>query len=117
MRKRAVGPVLPVANEWTAANNALPGRQPNYGMAYDNGRVVPPAQVCAVILPGSVSEDGYYIASDQAMDAGLALPGIIVVVLISRRRPYPRGCCIRRGYDLTGNESGRCPECGRAANK
>jgi hypothetical protein len=27
-----------------------------------------------------------------------------------RRRPAPRAC--RCGYDLTGNTSGRCPECG-----
>jgi hypothetical protein len=28
------------------------------------------------------------------------------------RRPRP-GCCQGCGYDLTGNVSGRCPECGR----
>lgn len=28
-----------------------------------------------------------------------------------RRKP---GCCTACGYDLTGNVSGRCPECGRA---
>ncbi|MCA9242789.1 MAG: hypothetical protein KDA32_02450 [Phycisphaerales bacterium] len=27
-------------------------------------------------------------------------------------RPLGRHCCQRCGYDLTGNESGRCPECG-----
>lgn len=26
-------------------------------------------------------------------------------------RRYPAGCCQKCGYDLTGNESGRCPEC------
>ncbi len=30
------------------------------------------------------------------------------------RRRYPPGHCRRCGYDLTGNQSGRCPECGRA---
>jgi len=30
-----------------------------------------------------------------------------------RRRPRP-GCCAACGYDLTGNVSGRCPECGTA---
>jgi hypothetical protein len=30
-----------------------------------------------------------------------------------RRRRRPRkGLCIKCGYDLTGNESGICPECG-----
>ena len=28
-------------------------------------------------------------------------------------RRYPRGHCQGCGYDLTGNVSGRCPECGR----
>ncbi len=28
------------------------------------------------------------------------------------RRRYPPGHCQRCGYDLTGNVSGRCPECG-----
>lgn len=28
-----------------------------------------------------------------------------------RRAPLP-GCCSNCGYDLTGNVSGRCPECG-----
>lgn len=30
------------------------------------------------------------------------------------RRPIPAHCCQRCGYDLTGNVSGRCPECGTA---
>ena len=31
-----------------------------------------------------------------------------------RRRIRP-GCCLRCGYDLTGNTSGVCPECGEKA--
>ena len=31
-----------------------------------------------------------------------------------RDRRYPRGHCQYCGYDLTGNVSGRCPECGKA---
>ncbi len=30
------------------------------------------------------------------------------------RRKHPPGHCPHCGYDLTGNESGVCPECGRA---
>jgi hypothetical protein len=30
------------------------------------------------------------------------------------RRPFPAGRCRTCGYDLTGNVSGRCPECGGA---
>jgi hypothetical protein len=33
-----------------------------------------------------------------------------------RRQEAKRGCCIRCGYDLTGNVSGRCPECGNAVD-
>ena len=33
----------------------------------------------------------------------------------SDRRRFPPGHCQRCGYDLTGNVSGRCPECGRSA--
>ena len=34
---------------------------------------------------------------------------------VDRRRP-PLGHCQRCGYDLTGNVSGRCPECGEAVD-
>jgi hypothetical protein len=41
--------------------------------------------------------------------------GLLVALLLLRdsRRVRP-GCCLCCGYDLTGNVSGRCPECGRA---
>ena len=32
------------------------------------------------------------------------------------RRRFPPGHCQKCGYDLTGNVSGRCPECGKAAS-
>ena len=34
--------------------------------------------------------------------------------LYVRRRWGREGRCIKCGYDLTGNVSGRCPECGEA---
>jgi len=37
--------------------------------------------------------------------------GAMMMAAATRRRPP--GCCVQCGYDLTGNESGRCPECGR----
>lgn len=37
--------------------------------------------------------------------------GAIMLVVACRRRPP--GHCTQCGYDLTGNESGVCPECGR----
>ena len=32
-------------------------------------------------------------------------------ILWRKTRSHPKGHCQRCGYDLTGNESGRCPEC------
>jgi len=43
--------------------------------------------------------------------AGVAIPTIL---LWWRDRPFPAGHCQQCGYDLTGNVSGRCPECGTA---
>lgn len=43
------------------------------------------------------------------------LPFVVIPLLLlwqpARRRP-PRGCCLNCGYNLTGNVSGACPECG-----
>ncbi len=40
------------------------------------------------------------------------LPVALCALLWLRRRRFPPGHCQRCGYDLTGNVSGRCPECG-----
>ncbi|MCG3132419.1 MAG: hypothetical protein FLDDKLPJ_03258 [Phycisphaerae bacterium] len=55
--------------------------------------------------------------------AGIATVALIPGRLLRRIRPprerdpvrrgrYPRGLCHACGYDLTGNVSGACPECG-----
>lgn len=43
----------------------------------------------------------------------VAAAGVLALLAwrLLRRRPRP-GCCRRCGYDLTGNRSGVCPECG-----
>ncbi len=41
-----------------------------------------------------------------------ALAGVIMIIALRRAgHGYPRGHCQRCGYNLTGNTSGRCPEC------
>ena len=46
------------------------------------------------------------------------LPGILVAAVVGapfamlRRPPVLEGHCVSCGYDLRGNVSGRCPECG-----
>lgn len=40
------------------------------------------------------------------------LVGLPTAFLWWRDRPFPKGCCQSCGYNLTGNASGICPECG-----
>ena len=42
----------------------------------------------------------------------IRFPGCWFVRNFQLRRPFPAGCCHRCGYNLTGNVSGICPECG-----
>ena len=49
----------------------------------------------------------------------LWLPLVVVtiptaILLYRDRRRIPPGHCQKCGYNLTGNTSGRCPECGKA---
>jgi predicted RNA-binding Zn-ribbon protein involved in translation (DUF1610 family) len=49
--------------------------------------------------------------------AALILGSVVFLTtcqILRRRLPvvYPLGHCLRCGYDLTGNVSGVCPECG-----
>ena len=51
----------------------------------------------------------------QLVVALLALPALLVVFpAVRRSRRRRRGACLKCGYDLTGNETGVCPECGKA---
>ena len=43
----------------------------------------------------------------------LALPTAYLFYFYRRDRCYPRGHCHKCGYDLQGNVSGVCPECGK----
>jgi len=50
--------------------------------------------------------------------AAIAIPAGLAAFLLHRRerrlrRRLSHGCCTACGYDLTGNTSGVCPECGR----
>ena len=69
--------------------------------------------IAARVLPDGVGNELYAIVADGLGPVIWALPGLIVAVLIAgwRRHPGPN-CCRACGYDLTGNVSGRCPECG-----
>ena len=49
--------------------------------------------------------------------AGILLGATAVLVYLDRRRRPGPGFCAECGYDLTGNVSGICPECGRAIRR
>jgi len=68
-----------------------------------------------------VPGEGYY-KSVEAI-APLWLPFLLLAAYptiafvrgpMRRWRRRRKGCCLSCGYDLTGNESGVCPECGEA---
>jgi hypothetical protein len=58
-----------------------------------------------------------------AMDISMCIAaagGLVSAIIVYRRlkRPSPPpGCCRECGYDLTGNVSGICPECGTPIEK
>jgi len=73
--------------------------------------------------PGYVGQQTWMPHFEQAffgfyLSVPLWIPLLLVVVptvfLFRHERMYPGHCCQRCGYDLTGNTSGVCPECGQA---
>jgi hypothetical protein len=52
--------------------------------------------------------------------SGLCFVALCLPLLFERERCYARdhkGLCINCGYNLTGNESGVCPECGTGVGR
>ena len=91
----------------------------------------PPAMVVSTHLAEFVSKPLLGSAPPSSLVPGpvqgrvmLAVGGVMLVIavvthLIAQGRfpkRFPAGCCQSCGYDLTGNVSGRCPECGRATH-
>lgn len=68
--------------------------------------------------PPGCSEPLFYYRVDPHLEMWYPLwvlpsASLSAVVLLWRyRRRFPVGHCARCGYDLTGNRSGACPECG-----
>ncbi len=49
----------------------------------------------------------------------MLLAAVLIPTVVMHRwmRQLPAGCCRTCGYDLTGNVSGRCPECGAGCER
>ena len=75
--------------------------------------------VCCITVPivFAINRLGFRMPEAAAFDSGMmiAMPiGFVTAVVVYLRlawKPKP-GHCTKCNYDLTGNTSGRCPECG-----
>jgi hypothetical protein len=61
--------------------------------------------------PGAVTQLHIYLWVPLVLCVGIIAARLIVW---NRQRRKPAGSCQHCGYDLTGNVSGICPECGKA---
>ena len=81
--------------------------------------VLAPAALWEIILDPSPKDLARPRAARAAMVGGYAtcLAGMLAWRRLAAREPLRkrrrrRGLCTECGYDLTGNASGKCPECG-----
>ncbi len=86
------------------------GRQRRIGEA-----MLAMALLCAVLSGLDQSPNGF-LAADRGLlvYAGIMFVLSIVMMVFPHRSRALGNRCIKCGYDLTGNRSGICPECGRA---
>lgn len=61
-----------------------------------------------MVPPGTAIWSRYYLLCPLWLPLGV----VAAVSIWMRRRRHRAGCCETCGYDLTGNLSGQCPECG-----
>jgi hypothetical protein len=102
---------------WSAADDALRGTRFSTGLNF----AAPPARF-QLLLPTIRQVRPRTSVSPPRVDWFILLPfwlllavGVVPTArLWLRNGPYPRGCCHKCGYNLTGNVSGVCPECGTA---
>lgn len=84
---------------------AFPGCVTLFSVLFDLARMV--------VLPFAAYEAAFFFL--VAAIPGVLLQGLYILLMVrvwrTRERSSPCGTC---GYDLTGNESGTCPECGEA---
>jgi hypothetical protein len=77
-------------------------------------------------LPGlwyfRLFRDARVINTGKLSTFGIAIPDVLLIILagvvpavwlVARKRRQIAGHCVKCGYNLTGNISGVCPECGK----
>ena len=84
-----------------------PATEP-FGFSVTRVPIVPPA----IVPRWGMLRGGPFVVLPLWMPATLF--GVLGCRELRRLDRVPPGCCATCRYDLRGNESGRCPECGRA---
>jgi hypothetical protein len=72
--------------------------------------VVPFIMISILIVLATISELGEYFP--WPLPVGVPLLIVLYDIRLKRSPRYPNGHCQTCGYNLTGNVSGRCSECG-----
>ena len=73
------------------------------------------AEVATILnAAGRMLGEWVVIGSATALGVLLAPQVLAIPATILAQRRRKRGQCLSCGYNLTGNASGVCPECGRA---
>ena len=80
------------------------------------------ARLAAPWMPDPADGPGAFLLGLLVgLPGGLVVATVLIQVILQAMRPCLRrerpGRCRRCGYDLTGNASGTCPECGTPAGE
>ena len=79
------------------------GLVPKYGrlLDFDHG----------IVFPTNRLIDAFFLDASFSLWIGFVIAAFATAILWRGDRRIPLGHCPHCGYDLTGNESGVCPEC------
>ena len=116
-------PILRVVSPSRILRRALPTLSPQslltvlrLGIALCAGSIVCALGMLYWVLPGNTCPFGFVgaliVVYGPIAAAGLGLTLLIAFVNVRRQWRWKQHLCIKCGYNLVGNVSGMCPECG-----